>query len=116
MRQRQQRLARNALEPRQRFARLVAERVGYFFSEAHDPTVSNFRIELKTMRDRCRHEYYRCCCKAGGRCLKTEFTAAFFDQQDLEQIAVAMRPDCPVMDRGARGNGLDMDKVKYGIV
>ena len=39
-----------------------------------------------------------------------------FDQQDLKQVAMAVGADGPVMDRRARGDGFDVNKVERLIV
>ena len=38
------------------------------------------------------------------------------DQQHLKQVAMAVRSDRPIMDRGARGDGLDMNEIEGLIV
>src|SRR5258708_21536614 len=59
----------------------------------------------------------------GGRRLESDhlglerhLAAAAGDQQDLKQIAMAMRPDRPVVDGGARRDGFDVNEVERLIV
>ncbi len=114
--ERHHRIGRHRLEPRQRFARLVAERVGDVLGEAHHPAVGDLRRKAKTMRGGGRHQDRRRRRKRHGRGLEIHLAAALLDQQDLEQVAVAVRADRPVVHRGARGDGFDMDEVERGIV
>ena len=68
------------------------------------------------MRDRRRHQdgARRGEGERGG--LEGHLAAAALDQQDLEQVAMAVGADRPVVHRGARGDGLDMDEVERLIV
>ena len=50
------------------------------------------------------------------RRLEGHLAAAALDQQDLEQIAMAVRADQPVVHRGARRDRLDVDEVERLIV
>jgi len=48
--------------------------------------------------------------------LSFEEVSNTLDQQNLKQVAMAMRPNGPVMDRRPRRDGLDVDKVERLIV
>ena len=51
-----------------------------------------------------------------GRGLEGHLAAAAFDQEDLEQVAVTVGPDRPVVNRGTRRDGLDMNEIERLIV
>jgi hypothetical protein len=51
-----------------------------------------------------------------ARRLESHLAAAALNEQDLKQIAMPVRPDQPLVRRGARGNGLDVDEVECLIV
>ena len=53
---------------------------------------------------------------ANRRGFERHLAAAAFDQQDLEQVAVAMRADGPVVNGRARRDRLDMNEVERLIV
>jgi cytidylate kinase len=53
---------------------------------------------------------------ASNAMLEGHLAAAASDQQDLEQVAVTMSADGPVVNRGARRDRLDMNEVKGLIV
>ena len=114
--ERHHRIGRYRLEPRQRFARLVAECIGDVLGEAHHPAVGDLRGEAKTVRGGGRHQDRRRRRKRHGRRLEIHLAATLLDQQDLEQVAVTMRTDRPVVHRGARGDSFDMDEVERAIV
>ena len=54
--------------------------------------------------------------KAIGGGLERHLAAAALDQQDLEQVAMAVRADGPVVDRRARRDRLDVNEVERLIV
>jgi hypothetical protein len=54
--------------------------------------------------------------EADGLRLECHLAAAAHDQEDLEQIAVTMGADGPVVDRGPRGDRLDVDEVERLVV
>ena len=68
------------------------------------------------MRDRRRHQH-----RAGrgegerGR-LESHVTAAGIDQQDLEQVAVPVGVDSPIVDCGPRRDRLHVDEIECPIV
>jgi hypothetical protein len=68
------------------------------------------------MRDGRRHQdgAWRLEGDAGG--LEGHLAAAAPDQEDLEQVAVTMGPDRPVVNRGPRCDGLDMNEVEGLVV
>ena len=68
------------------------------------------------MRDGGGHENCARRIEADRGGFEGHLAAAAFDQQNLEQVAVAVRANRPVVDRGARGNGLDMNEIKGLIV
>src|SRR5207253_3142084 len=51
-----------------------------------------------------------------GGGFKRHLAAAMLDQQDLEQVAMAVRTDGPVMNRGARGDRFDMNEIERLII
>ena len=79
------------------------------------PSVT-FGVKAKAMRRGGRHEDRGRRRKRNGRGLKAHLAAAFLDQKDLEQVAVTMRADHPVVDRRTRRDGFDMDEVECLIV
>ncbi len=54
--------------------------------------------------------------KAESRRVERHLAAAALDQQNLKQIAMAMRADGPVVDRRARGNGFNVNEIERLIV
>src|SRR5262249_60698766 len=84
--------------------------------QGHDAAVGESRAETEAMRDGGRHENCARRIEADRRRFEGHLAAAAFDQQNLEQVAVAVRANGPVVDRGARGNGLDMNEVESLIV
>ena len=114
--QRHQRIDRHRSQPRQRLARLVAERIGHVLGEAHHPAVGDARIEAEAVRGGGRHQDGGRRCERHGRGLEAHLAAALLDQQHLKQVAVAVRADRPFVQRGARGDGLDMDEVERAVV
>jgi hypothetical protein len=96
--------------------RLVAERVGNVLGEAHHPSVGDPRRETETMRDGGRHQDHGRRRERHGRGFEAHLAATLLDQQQLEQVAVAVGADRPVVHRGARRDGFDMDEVKCRVV
>ena len=94
----------------------IGKRDGCVLGEGQHPAFGDVRLETEAMGDRRRNE------NGGGRGerqprrFKRHFAAAALDQKNLKQIAMPMRANGPVVDGGARGDRLDMDKVKRLIV
>ena len=55
-------------------------------------------------------------CKRHGGGFERHFAAALLDQQDLEQIAMTVGADDPVVHGRARRDGFDMDEIERLIV
>ena len=75
-----------------------------------------FGCEAKTVRH-CRRNEDRG--RRGERQLRRlvdHFAAAALDQKDLKQIAMPMRANGPVVDRGSRGNGFNVNEIERLIV
>ena len=103
-------------QPRQRFAGAVCQREGRVLGEGHDPAFGRTRLETEAVRHRGRHQ-------DGGRRRERQLrrfvghlAAAALDQENLKQIAMPMRADGPVVNRGARCNRFNMNEVERLIV
>ena len=95
---------------------VVALGVGNIFREAYHPSLGDLRREAESVRGAGRHQDGGRRGERHGQRLVAHLAAARFDQQQLEQVAVAVRTDRPVVDRRTRSDGLDMDEVECGIV
>ena len=113
---RHDRLGSKRLQPRQRRVRALAERLSDVLGEADDETVSLAGIESEAVRDRRRHQDRAGRRERNNRGLVGHLAAAARDQQNLEEVAVAVRADRPVMHRRARGDRFDVDEVERLIV
>ena len=103
-------------QPRQRFAGAIGKREGGVLGEGHDPAIGGARLETEAVRDRRRHQDGG---RRGERQLRRfvgHLAAAALDQENLKQIAVPMRADGPVVNRGARGDRFDMNEIERLIV
>ena len=114
--QRDHRLGRKRFETCERLALAIAHRLGDIFGEAHDPSVGESRAEAKAMGDGGRHENRTRRIESDGGGFEGHLAAAALDQQNLKQIAVAVRANGPVVNRGTRGDRLDMNEVEGLIV
>ncbi len=114
--ERNHRFACKRLEACKRFTPAVAHGFRDILGEGHHPTIGEGRLEAEAMRDRRWHQDRagRLEGDAGG--LEGHLAAAAPDQQDLEQVAVTMGPDRPVVNRGTRCDGLDMNEVERLVV
>ena len=104
------------LQPRERCARALAERFRHILGEAHHPAVGLVRAEAEAVRGGRRHQDRGRRLEGQARGLVGHLAAAALDQQDLEQVAMAVRTDGPVVHRGARRDRLDMDEVECLVV
>ncbi len=59
-------------------------------------------------RDRRRERHFRS--------FECQLAGAAFDQENLKQISMPVRANGPIVNRGARGDGLDMNKIECLIV
>src|SRR5262245_52126518 len=95
---------------------LLAKSARNILRESQHPALGCLRAETEAMRDGGRYD-------DGGRRLERDhlslerhLAAASGDQQDLKQVAVAVGPDRPVVDRGARRDSFDVNEVERLIV
>ena len=100
--ERHHRMRRKRAQTRDRLAGVVAQRMRHVLGEAYDPAFGSVWLEPIAMRDsgRCEQRARRLERQECG--LVGHVAAAAGDHQDLEQIAVAVRADGPIMDRRAR--------------
>ena len=103
-------------QPRQSLARPIRQRARGILGKTEHPAVGDIRLEAETMGDGRRHQNRRRRRERQPRHIERHLAAAAFDQQDLKQVAMAVGADGPVMDRRARGDGFDVNKVERLIV
>jgi hypothetical protein len=114
--ERDHRFSRQPLEACERFALAIAHHLGDVLGEGHHPAVGEARMKAEAVRHGCGHENRAGRIEGDGGGFEGHLAAASLDQQNLEQVAVAVRADGPIVDRGARGNRLDMNEVEGLIV
>src|ERR1700691_2685020 len=103
-------------QTRKCLAAAIARRPDCVFGEAHHPAVGCFRLEAKSMRGRGGNENGSGRGTRQLRQVERHLAAAAFDQQDLKQVAMAVRMDRPAVDRRARRDGFHVNKIERGIV
>ena len=114
--QRHHRIGRERTQAGQRFAGALAEPMGDILGEGEHPALGGVGAKAEAVRDGGGDD------DRGGRIeadrlrLEGHLAAAAHDQQYLEQIAVAVGTDGPVVDRGARRDRLDVDEIERLIV
>ena len=114
--ERDHRLGGERLEPLQRLAGALAERLGDVLGEAYHPAVGHLGMEAEAVRRGRRHQDGGRRGERQARRLEGHLAAAALNQKNLEQIAMPVRADQPVVRRGARRDGFDMDEVERLIV
>ena len=114
--ERHDRFGGERLEARKRFAAPIAHGLRHILGEGHHPTVGDGGLEAEAVRDGRRHQDGAWRLEGDAGRFEGHLAAAASDQQDLEQVAVAMGPDRPVVNRGTRRDGLDMNEVEGLIV
>ncbi len=114
--QRHHRIGRQRPQPRPGGVGLVAQSGGNIVGEAHHPAIGRLRLEAEAMGNGRGNQDGGRRGEGNGRGLEGHFAPAPGHEQYLRQIAVPVRADHPIMDRGARGDRFDVDKVECLII
>jgi hypothetical protein len=71
-------------------------------------------FERKRVNDARRDDDGQRGCEAGAATIQARLGTAAADQQDLVQISMPVRADCPIMQLAACGNRFDVDQTLVG--
>jgi len=104
------------LEARERGARAFAQRLRHILGEADHPAVGHVLAPAKAVRGGRRDQQRGRRLEGQDRGLVGHLSTAALNQEDLEQVAMAVRRNCPVVQRGPRHQRLDMDEIECLVV
>lgn len=71
-------------------------------------------FECKRVNGARRNDDGQRCCEAGAATIQSRLGTAAADQEDLVQISMPVRADCPIMQFAACGNRFDVDQTLVG--
>jgi hypothetical protein len=103
-------------QSRQCLTGAIGERDGGVLGEGQDPSLGDLRLKMESVSDRRRNEYGRGRGERQTRSFERHFTAAAFNHENLEQIAMSVCANGPVVDRRPGRDRLDMNKIERLVV
>src|SRR5215469_2552358 len=114
--ERDDRIGRQCLEPAESRPGAFAQCLSDILAKADNPSGSHLRQEAKSVGHGRGYQNGRRRGERTNRRLMHHLAAPALDRKDLEKIAMAVRLNRPVVQRGARRNGLDVDEIESLVV